>query len=82
MRRFALILAVALALSAAVTMTASAHNCNSGTAGECGPCTEGETHNHNDPEHSCQSGGLPGFTTPLMIGAVGVALALVAARRS
>lgn len=74
---------VAVGLLGLAVPTASAHNCNSGQAGECGPCTEGETHNHNDPEHSCQSGSfLPGFTGGLLVAALGIALAIGVRRRA
>lgn len=83
-RILAFSLALSLAASIAIPFSASnvsAHNCNSGEAGGCGPCPEGEDHSHNDPENQCSSRGsfIPGFTAPLTVAALGAAL-LVASR--
>lgn len=78
-RRLALLVVAAVALST-VAPTASAHTCSEPN-GDCGPCTEGERHEHNDQNGQCSStaSSLEGFTAPLLVGALAVAL-LVAGR--
>lgn len=73
-RRLALLVVAAVALST-VAPTASAHTCNQPN-GDCGPCTESERHEHNDESGQCSStaSAVAGFTAPLLVGAVGVAL--------
>lgn len=76
MRAFILFLGAAIATAAfvALALPADAHQCSSGTAGACGPCKQGENHQHADPTNQCQS--TPGFEVAGLLAGIGaVALA-------
>lgn len=79
-RPIALLLVAALALSTVVP-TATAHTCNQQT-GDCGECTEGERHEHNDANGQCSStAGIPGFEAVLVVAGLLGAAGLVTLRR-
>lgn len=81
-RRIAVLLAAALALSTVVP-TATAHTCSKPN-GDCGPCTEGEDHEHNDESGQCSStasSATPGFEAVLVAAGLLAAAGLVTLRR-
>lgn len=80
-RRIAVLLAAALALSTIVP-TATAHTCSEPN-GDCGPCTEGERHEHNDQNGQCSStaSGIPGFEAVLVVAGLLAAAGLATLRR-
>lgn len=71
-------LLVVVAAAWAMTPTATAHTCSEPN-GDCGPCTEGERHEHNDQSGQCSStaSGIPGFDAVLVAAGLLAAVALV-----
>lgn len=75
------LLAILLMTATLATLpTVDAHQCG---GDDCGPCTEGEFHQHGDPDGSgCQSSaGLPGFEVALVAAGVAAAALIVGRRR-
>ncbi|HVL47488.1 MAG TPA: hypothetical protein VM889_02930 [Candidatus Thermoplasmatota archaeon] len=72
------LVALMIALAGLATVpTAAAHDCG---GVDCGPCVEGENHNHGGPSGGCSTRrALPGFEVAL-VGLALLGIALVARR--